>query len=673
LRAVAIVLASGLLVSPTLAAAAEADAPMATADGVEEVFVWGKREGRIGAAATASEGQVAFGAFATRPLLRPGELAEVMPGLAATQHSGSGKANQYFLRGFNLDHGTDFSVSLDGVPLNLRTHAHGQGYLDLNGVTPEFVGAISYHKGPYSSAGGDFSAAGAAAFETFNSLPHNIAQVGVGEGGYARLLAGAGGAEGYVGVDLARSDGPWLRDENLKRASAILRRQLGDWSLTALAYGSAWDSTNQVPRRAVRAGLISRLGVIDGTDGGKTSRFMLSMRRHPDAESDLVVYAQRYRLNLWANATYFLDDPVNGDQIEQAEGRWIVGGSWKQSWRPADSDWRFTAGAEARHDDIGKVGLYRTRARQRLATSREDSIRESSAAAWGEAAWSSGPLRATLGVRGDVIHADVDSDLAANSGKETAALVAPKLALAWRTSETTELYASAGRGFHSNDARGVRLRVLPGALTPAEPAPFFSAADGAEVGARYEQGPVKASLALWALDLESELIFVGDAGETETSGGTRRVGLEGLFSWSPTPAVSLDASGALTRARYRGDPLGGDRIPNALEYVITAGVTARVWEGGVAQLTLRRLGPAPLIEDNSVRSPSATVANLALVQDFGRWAVTFDVLNLLDSRDHDITYFYASRLPGEPAEGVEDIHFHPIEPRQVRVSLKYAF
>jgi outer membrane receptor protein involved in Fe transport len=308
-----------------------------------------------------------------------------------------------------------------------------------------------------------------------------------------------------------------------------------------------------------------------------------------------------------------------------------------------------------------------------VSTAREDAIGESSAAVWGEAAWARGPLRATLGMRGDVIRANVASDLAANSGAATSALIGPKMSLAWRTSETTEVYLSAGRGFHSNDSRGVLLQVSHATLAPVDPAPQFSAADGVEVGARYEKGAFKASLALWALDLESELIFVGDVGETEVSGGTRRIGLEALFSWSPAPGVSFDASGAMTKARYRGDPAGGDRIPNALEYVVTAGVTARVWEGGVAQATLRRLGPAPLVEDNSARAPPATLVNLALVQVLGSWTVTLDVLNLLDSKDNDITYFYASRLPGEPADGVEDIHFHPIEPRQLRVSLKYAF
>jgi hypothetical protein len=598
-------------------------------------------------------------------LLRPGELAEVMPGLAATQHSGSGKAHQFFLRGFNLDHGTDFSISIDGAPLNLRSHAHGQGYLDVNGVTPEFIGAIGYHKGPYQAAGGDFSAAGWAAFETFESLPRSFAEATVGENGFARLVGATGDETGYAGVDLATTNGPWVRDENLRRASGLVRRRVGEWSVTALAYGSDWDATDQIPRRAVRSGALSRLGTIDATDGGKTSRFIVSARRRPDADSDFVVYAQSYRLNLWSNFTYFLDDPLNGDQFEQAERRWFVGGSWRQSWRPEEGPWQFTLGAEARHDDIGEVGLYRTRARQRLSTTREDEVRETSGGLWGEAAWAGGPLRATLGLRSDVIHVDVRSRSAGTSGEKTSALIAPKATFAWRASETTEFYAAAGRGFHSNDARG--------AVQPVDPAPLFATADGAELGARFETGGVKASLAVWALRLESELVYIGDAGETESSDGTSRVGVEALFNWSPAPGLSLDASGALTKARYRGDPAAGDRIPNALEYVITAGMTAKVWEGGVVQATLRRLGPGPLAEDNSVRSPSTTLVNLALAQNFGSWAVTLDVLNLLDSKDHDITYFYASRLPGEPADGVEDIHFHPMEPRQVRVSLKYAF
>ena len=645
---------------------------MATAASeVEAIYVWGRRDERIGEAATASEGRVSYGDFANRPLLRPGELAEVVPGLAATQHSGSGKANQFFLRGFNLDHGTDFSISLDGAPLNLRSHAHGQGYLDVNGVTPEFVQTIDYRKGPYFAASGDFSAAGSAAVRTFDRLPGSFVEVQLGENRYGRVVAGLGGPAGFLGLDVTTGDGPWDREENLRKVSALGSFEPGGWSVTALAYDAEWDSTDQIPQRAVDAGLISRFGVIDDTDGGDTSRFLLSVRR-ADADSEFTAYVQRYELNLWSNFTYFLDDPVNGDQFEQAERRWIYGGAASRTWRPAQA-WTVRAGAEARVDDIDSIGLYRTRARRRFSTDRRDEVLEASAALWASAAWASGPFRAEFGVRGDAIHVDVDSDNPLNSGKETDAFLAPKLTLALRVSPALELYADAGRAYHSNDARGAVQRVSPTTGDPVDSVPLFAAADGAELGLRYESGGFAASLALWALRLESELVYVGDAGDTEATDGTKRVGLEALASWSPRPGLNFDISGAVTRARYRGDAPAGDRIPNALEYVVTAGAVWRVTDDDVLQATVRWLGPAPLVEDNSARSRASTVVNLAYARTLGRATLQAELLNAFDARDNDITYFYASRLPGEPAKSVEDTHFHPFEPRQVRVGLKYVF
>jgi hypothetical protein len=660
------------LAAPTIASAADEALPSDRAGEIEAVTVWGKRRDDIGEAVAASQGEVAYGAYAERPLLRPGELVEVIPGMAATQHSGSGKANQYFLRGFNLDHGTDFSVSLDGVPLNLRTNAHGQGYLDLNAVTPELVETISYRKGPYYADDGDFSAAGTAAFRTFVTLPERFVQGQAGQHGFARLTAGLNASPGLIGVDVTTSDGPWDRPEDLRKASLLGRADLGAWSLTALAYGARWYSTDQIPQRAVDEGLISRLGTIDPTDGGRTSRFILSARRQPDADSDLVVYLQRYTLNLWSDFTYFLDDPVNGDQFEQAERRWIAGASGFRAWQAPASPWRLRLGGETRFDDIGSIGLYRTKARQRLSTEREDSVREWSGAVWGEAGWSAGPFRADLALRADTIYVDVSSDNPLNSGHAGDALVSPKLTLAWRVSPAVELYADAGRGYHSNDARGAVQRVSPTTLEPVDKVPLIVPAGGAELGARYQRPAFSATASLWALRLQSELVYAGDAGDTESTDATNRLGVELLLNWTPRPGLNLDLAAAATHARYRGDPPGGDRIPNALEYVVTSGVSAHLSDRSRLQATVRRLGPAPLIEDDSVRSKPATVVNLGWVYDLGRATLSLDVLNLFDSKAYDITYFYASRLPGEPAAGVEDVHFHPMEPRQLRVSLRYA-
>jgi outer membrane receptor protein involved in Fe transport len=662
---------------PARAETEAVDAPLATAprEGeVSAVYVWGRRESLIGRATSASEGDVSFAAYADRPMLRPGELAEVIPGLAVTQHSGTGKANQYFLRGFNLDHGTDFSVSFDGVPLNLRTHAHGQGYLDLNGVTPEFVEAIDYRKGPYSAQVGDFSAAGSAGFRTFERFPENFLEAQGGENGFGRLVAGLNlpDERGLVGLDLQTGDGPWDNGERLRHASALGRLRAGDWSISALGYGSSWRSTDQVPLRAIEAGTISRLGAIDPTDGGRTSRFILAAHWRPDEDREATVYVQKYRVKLWSNFTYFLDDPIRGDQFEQAEDRWTFGGSASKAWRP-EGQWAFKVGGEARYDRIGKIGLYRTQARRRVSTDRDDRVKEASAGVWSEALWSSGPARATFGLRADVIDVDVRSDNAANSGSRTQGFVSPKLALAYQVSPTVEVYADVGRGYHSNDARGAVATVAPVSLDPIEPVSLFAAATGGEIGARYERGGLTASTAIWALNLDSELVYSGDGGDTEVTSGSRRVGVEALLNWTVRPGLNLDVSGALTRARYRTGDAGGDRIPNALDYVLTAGATVAIGARGTAQLTVRRLGPAALIEDNSARSSSANVANLSFSYRFTHAKLSIEALNVLDSRDNDITYFYASRLPGEPAEGVEDYHVHPLEPRQVRASVRYVF
>jgi hypothetical protein len=659
-------LAASLFLCPSAPAFAQQEPP------TEEVFVWGRRLDSIGSAHSASEGVVEYGDYADRPLLRVGELTEVIPGVAATQHSGTGKANQFFLRGFNIDHGTDFSVSLDGVPLNLPTHAHGQGYLDLNAIIPEAFSSITWRKGTYFAQNGDFSAAGSSAMELFDLLPQSFVQGTVGPNGYYRALGGANlGTKGYVVGDLTFSDGPWDRPENLEKLNLLGRFAFGNWALTGLAYDASWDATDQIPLRAVEARLISRLGAIDITDGGESARYIVSLRNRDLTGFDTLAYLQRYHLDLWSNFTYLLDDPVNGDQFQQHDERWIYGASIARAFA-GPAGWEFAGGAHLRIDDIGKVALYRTRAREILSTTREDSVVEWQGGAWAEATRTFGALRAALGGRFDAIGADVKSDNPLNSGDAGDTLFSPKLTLAWGLSPQFELYANVGRGFHSNDARGATITVDPVTGDPAARVALYAAATGAEGGFRWETDQLSLSSALWWLRLDSELVFVGDAGGTEASGETGRTGLEVLAEWRPFPRLHFDVSAAATRARALGSP-GEDRIPNALEYVVSSGVSALITDELVATLTLRHLGEAPLTEDNSVRSPPATIANALLRYKIGSITLTGEVLNVFNSGDSDIQYFYTSRLPGEPTDGIDDVHFHPAELRTFRVGLRFAF
>jgi hypothetical protein len=637
----------------------------------EQVYVWGLRQDGIGRSMTASEGTVLFATFVDRPLLRPGEVAEVIPGLVVTQHSGSGKANQYFMRGFNLDHGTDFSVSLDGVPLNLRTHAHGQGYLDLNAVTPELLERIEYRKGPYFPDAGDFSAAGAARFETFSQAPSSYAEFWGGEHSYYRVLGVQQvGDSSYIAADLTANDGPWVKPEGLRKANLLGHFGVANWAVTALAYVNDWDSTDQVPLRAIRSGDISRLGYIDPTDGGRTSRFIVSARNRALSGWDTVAYVQKYDLKLWSDFTYFLHDPVNGDQFEQSDDRWVLGGSTAKTWTNLIDGWDITAGGEVRDDIIDNVALYHTKARQRIGTVRSDSVNEYSGALWTQGSRAFGPLRATLGMRLDAIGADVSSDNPLNSGSASDAILSPKATLAWRVSDSLELYGAAGRGFHSNDARGATETVSPQTGLPADKVNLIAPGLGAETGLRWERGGFNAALTAFWLHLDSELIYTGDAGDTESTSASERFGGEVLFGWRPIDRIDIDVSAAATNARYLGNPPGGSRIPNAIEYMFSAGISVLITGDLTATFTLRSLGPAPLIEDASVKSRPATLANLLLRYRIGRFTFGAEILNLFDAHADDIEYFYTSRLPGEPADGVDDYHIHPAEPRTWRLGVR---
>lgn len=644
--------------------AAASTPALVRAQEVEAISVWGRRANDFGRATSASEGKISYSDFAVRPLLRPGELIEAVPGLAATQHSGAGKANQYFLRGFNLDHGTDLSASLDGVPLNLPSHGHGQGYLDLNVLTPEFVHDIGFKKGPYSAENGDFATAGAVAFETADHLHGDGLQAWIGQNDYYRAVGSKALSQNVlVAGDISTSRGAWSNPEDLKKINLLGRAIVGGWSITALAYDADWNATDQIPRRAVEAGTLGRLDAIDKTDGGTTSRYILSARKRDLLRGlDSVVYVQRYKLDLYSNFTYFLEDPVNGDQFEQADQRWIYGGSLTKRWALGDG-WSARTGVTARVDDIGKVGLYRTTARVRRETVRQDALTEWSTALWGEASRSFGKLDATFGVRADAMGADVKAGDPRNAGDVSDLLVSPKLALAWRVSKTFELYADAGRGFHSNDARGAVGE------DPSQRAPLLSPSDGAELGLRWKHRGLTLTAAAWALHVDSELVYVGDAGFTEAAGATRRKGVELLADWRPTARLNITASYAGTHARFTN----GDRIPNAVSSVLSGGASWKLGQASTLSLTYRRLGAAPLIEDNSVRSKPTSLVNALFVQDFGKASLMVEVLNLTNSKKDDIAYAYASRLPGEPADGVDDVHFHPVEPRAVRAGVKINF
>lgn len=677
-----------LLILAALAAEAQAERHL------EEVQVVGRRLNLVGEASSASQGVVSKQEIEIRPLLRTGDVLELVPGMVVTQHSGTGKANQYFLRGFNLDHGTDFATFVDGMPVNMRTHGHGQGYTDLNFVIPETIGTLAYKKGPYYADVSNFSSAGSAEISTLASFEDGQVELAAGENAFYRAVimdsAERGPGTASYALELTSYDGPWVDiKEDVQKLNLLLKYGWniagGEATVSAMAYDNEWNSADQIPRRAVNSGLIDELGSLDDTVGGQSSRYSLSAS-WKGPQFDLTAYAIRSKLKLWSNFTYFLDDQINGDQFQQKDYRWLYGGraNYRQESVVGGLAMVNRIGMELRYDDIDEVGLYKSVGRRQLGPVRSDRVDEWSAGIYGDnqIAWT-GRLRTVLGLRYDYFDFDVkslvdrnvnDIALADNSGRADADKVALKGSAIYKLNDHWETYASAGQGLHSNDARGVTAVVDPGNGDAIEPVDPLVDSLGYEVGLRgFLNDRVNTSVALWSLELDSELLFVGDAGNTEASRKSEREGIELTAYYRLTDEWTVDVEYSYADAKFTDDAPEGNHIPGSIEQVVQAGISADLAGGWFGSLRLRYFGKRPLVEDGSVESDGSTVVNLRAGYRTPRWTLKMDVLNLFDSDDHDIDYFYASRLPGEGSDGVEDVHYHVLEPRAFRVYATYLF
>lgn len=622
-----------------LAASASVSAQQST----EEIVVFGRNSNLVGTASAASQGSVSGADLLVRPMFKTAELLESMPGMVAVQHSGSGKANQYFLRGFNLDHGTDYTVILDGMPMNLRSHGHGQGYLDVNGMIPETVDRIDYRKGPYRADLGDFSVAGASFIRTIDSVDQSFISTEAGENAWRRFAGGTsyeiGGGTATVVGEYKQYDGPWQSSEELEHQAIWSKYRkntgFGQAIFTLSGYEARWNPTEQIPERIIGSAVCpDAFCSPDPTADGSTSRWILTSQL---LGSDWTAngYAQYYNWSMRSNPTYDY-------QLNQFDNRFTVGGSVNKTIVDSN-EFDVSIGADTRYDDAGRVGVENSEKGVFVAEIADNEIKEGSVGAYVETTWHvSQDLRLMGGLRGDAYDFDVIAHNANSAdGHKKDSQVSPKIGMAYRASDALEFYANWGRGFHSNDARGV--------VNDVDPVPGLSEGTGREIGARTSIGDFKFTATYWELDQASELIFVGDSNAVEPKGGSERDGYELTMFWQPLPWLGIDAVYTDSEARY-ANIADGELVENALEQAAQFGISATRDNWDVS-LRARYMGPYALITDNSERASSLTTVSLRGAYHWDAVTLYAEVINLLDTDRKEINYSYEAHIKGfDPAD-----------------------
>lgn len=669
---------------------------------VDQVVVTASRVNLLGTAETASQGAITAKEIELRPIYRPGQLLETTPGLVVTSHSGEGKANQYLVRGFNLDHGTDIANFIDDMPINRPSNAHGQGYSDVNFFMPEIASGLDFTKGPYYASVGDFGAVASTHVKLANEIPNQIAVTGGTLGIYNVF---AGGTKVFNIEDrllgalyYGHLDGPWEHPDNFRKVTGTLRYSHGSasegYSATLMYFKGDGNFTTDQPQRAVDQGLIGRFGTLDPTDGSTSERISLSAHwahlteNWKFAGSGYFIHA---RMTLWNNFTHFLDDPINGDQEQQDEVRDTFGGqvtaTWEQMYGSVQNETVF--GLQARNDQL-YVDRRHTRQRQVLDYCSQfdgeggynvtpaplgactlDKANMLDLGPYIETTTRWTPwLRAVIGVREEFYGASDHSLITGFQGSARQTLFQPKGSLILGPFHQTEFYLSAGRGFHSDDVRGVFGTVpLEGVPALAGATPLMQPADGAEVGVRTNIIPkVQLQVALFQEDFKSELAYNADAGADSASAPSRRQGIEFSAQYRPTRFIELNSDLAFSKARYTGDltPFGlsGPYISNAPSFIGSFGVLVDnlgPWFGG---LQWRDLGAFPISDgDKNPQDPGYSEFNADIgYKVSAHLKLQATIFNLTNAKGNAGAFYYAARLPGEPAAGINDFQNHPLEP-----------
>jgi len=620
----------------------------------------------------------------TDPVKSSQEILRKVPGLIIGQHAGGGKAEQIFLRGFDVDHGTDVAINVDGMPVNMVSHAHGQGYADLHFVIPETIENVNFGKGPYYMEQGDFNTAGYVDLRLRKSLSNSMVSTEVGQFDTRRFLGmfnvlEQGNSSAYLASELYLTNGPVESPQNFNRLNILGRYRYalpGDQELllTASHFQSKWDASGQIPQRAVDQGLISRFGSIDDTEGGQTSRtnFVVNHNKNlSDGKSlNTMAFLSQYDFELYSNFTFFLDDPVNGDQIKQYEDRMMLGARTvfkNNTAQLGSTNFKYQAGIGFRYDNVDDNELSHTLNRQelleRLAYGDVDEV---NTYAFAGASVKSGKFTFEPALRLDYFKFDYVnklSELYDNRSEEKVAF-SPKFNTIFSPTANTQFFLKTGMGFHSNDARVVVAN---------EGEDILPTAYGVDLGTILK--PVDRlvlNATFWSLFLDQEFVYVGDAGVVEPSGKTRRLGLEVGARYQPFEGLYLYTDANYTHARSTEEANGEDYIPLAPDFTVVGGFTAGTDQGFSGGLNYRYVDDRPANEDNSIVAEGYFVTDATLNYGLNNWTFSVIVENLFDTEWNETQFATESRLFSEPSP-VEEIHFTPGMPFYLRGKVSLTF
>lgn len=626
--------------------------------------------------------------FKLRPSLTTQDLLRLVPGLFIGQHASGGKAEQLFLRGFDVDHGTDVAISVDNMPVNMVSHAHGQGYADLHFVIPETVDNMSFSKGPYDAKTGDFNTAGAVRFQTKNHLPQNMIKTEIGTYNTYRgvtmlnLFNSSDTAikkqNAYIAAEYFYTNSFFQNPQDFNRVN-LFGKYTGEINsttniaFTLSSFNSKWNASGQIPVRGVESGLIDKYGAVDPSEGGNTSRYNANLNLNKTLENGAVLqsnlYYINYTYNLYSNFTFYKNDTVNGDGINQYENRHVFGynSSYSQDGELAGLNFKTVAGIGLRDDQINDIALTQHKNRALMNDFTKGDIHETNFNAHlSETVFFSNRLSLNLGLRFDNFHFTYRNKLSDTTNDVQAAvksIVSPKLNLIYNATSNMQLYFSAGSGFHSNDAR----------VAVTNPGNILPRALSSDVGTNLKiRKKIFVNAAIWAMQLESEYVWVGDEGLFEPSGKTTRIGLDFSARYQILPWLYADADLNLAKPKYVDEPEGQNYVPLAPPITSIAGINVRTKNGLTASLRYRYLGRRPAVEDNSVVAEDYFIMDAVAGYKYKNYQIGFTIENLLNTYWKETQFATESRLKGESAP-VNEIHYTPGTPFNLRGNFTLFF